>query len=60
MSDDDRPIWGAENIGKEINRTKKQVFHLVETGRLKVPKVGKHLVSTPRKLRRLMFGEAVE
>ena len=32
MDDLDLPIWGAAEIGKLINRNKRQVFHLLEFG----------------------------
>jgi hypothetical protein len=51
MIDDlDRPIWGAREIGKVINRTRQQTFHLLEKGGLPAKKVGKLWVSTPRML----------
>ena len=53
MTDDiDRPIWGATEIGKIINRNKRQTFHLLETGVLDASKVGSHWVSTQRRLNR--------
>lgn len=28
-------IWGAEAIGREIGKTKRQAFHLLESGQLR-------------------------
>jgi hypothetical protein len=47
----DKPIWGAESIAKEINRTKEQTYHLLDLGRLDADKIGNLWVSTPRRLR---------
>lgn len=33
-------IWGVRAISLEINRTERQTFHLLETGRLPAKKVG--------------------
>jgi hypothetical protein len=46
----DRPAWGAKAIGRVINRTERQAFHLLEKGLLPATKVGQCWVSTPRKL----------
>jgi hypothetical protein len=48
----DAPVWGAENIGKIVKRTERQVFHLARTKKIDVSKCGKLLVSTPRRLLR--------
>jgi hypothetical protein len=59
--DDDRDsdlVWGGENIGRVIGRTKQQVYHLVEIGALDgaVAKLGhKTLVGSRKQLRRLPF-----
>ena len=58
-SDLDEPIWGIENFAKVINRTERQTYHLVATGKLPgVNKVGDRYVSTRRKLRSGVLGEA--
>jgi hypothetical protein len=41
------PVWGAEEIGKVINRTERQVFHLLHRGLLDADKVGSLWCSTP-------------
>jgi hypothetical protein len=49
-------IWGAENIGKEINRTAAQVYYLYREGHLDgaVTKLGpKTYVASRRKLQAL-------
>lgn len=53
-SDEDlKPIWGAEDIGKVINRSTRQTFALLEAGELPAKKIGGRWVSTKQKLRRL-------
>jgi hypothetical protein len=56
FSELDSPLWGAETIATEINRTIRQTFHLLESGVLPADKVGGRWVSTPRRLRRLFEG----
>jgi hypothetical protein len=57
-ADDDRPIWGAVAIGKIINRTPAQVYHLTEQGAIDVSKAGfRLLVSTKRRLLRSLGNE---
>jgi hypothetical protein len=54
-------VWGGENIGKEINRTARQVHHLFEIGALDgaVAKLGhRTFVGSKRKLRALAFRKA--
>jgi hypothetical protein len=49
-------IWGAEAIGKEINRTAAQIYYLHRTGRLRdaVTKLGpKTYIASRRKLQAL-------
>ena len=51
-------VWGAAAIGREINRTKQQVYHLVEIGALDgvVAKIGhKTFVGSRKALHRLPF-----
>jgi hypothetical protein len=62
---DDNPesdlVWGSENIGKEINRTARQVHHLHEIGALEgaVAKLGhKTFVGSKRKLHALPLRKA--
>jgi hypothetical protein len=57
-SDDvDAPIWGAEAIAREINKSVRATYHLLREGRLPVNKVGAMHVTTRRKLRALFDGE---
>ena len=49
-SDPDRPIWGAREIAKVINRPERAVFHLLEKGHLPAGKVGGTWVTSRRKL----------
>ena len=46
----DKPVWGAANFGKVINRAEAQVYHLLEQKRLDADKSGNLWVSTPRRL----------
>jgi hypothetical protein len=52
----DRVLWGAAQFAPILNRTTRQIHHLLETDRLKgaVQKVGGFYVSTPRKLLKLV------
>jgi hypothetical protein len=55
--DNDDLVWGAENIGREINRTAAQTRYLVSTGVLKgaVRKIGhRTIVGSRRRLRELI------
>jgi hypothetical protein len=54
---DDTPIWGAERIGAEINRSARQAFHMLQNKMLPGKKVGGIWVSTPRKLREAVTPE---
>jgi hypothetical protein len=57
-ADLDAPLWGIENFAKVINRTERQTYHLVATGKLPgVNKVGDRYVSTRRKLLNAVLGE---
>ncbi len=53
-----KPIWGAKAIGKEIDRSTRSTFHLLETGAIPARKVGNLWVSSRRELRRTLFGQA--
>jgi hypothetical protein len=49
-------IWGAESIGREINRTAHQIYHLYEIGALEgaVAKLGhRTFVGSRKQLRNL-------
>jgi hypothetical protein len=52
----DKILWGAGPIGRAINRTPRQVYHLAETGQIPVMKVGNILTSTERRLREHILG----
>jgi hypothetical protein len=56
----DRPIWGAENIGREANLFKedgsvdlRKTYFKLEKGYLDADKNGREWVTTPRRLRNL-------
>lgn len=53
-----RPVWGARAIGKEIGRTERQVFHMLEKGLLPARKVGDVWVADANALHALIKGEA--
>ncbi len=53
----DRPIWGAENIAKEIGRSTRNVYYMVDRGLLPVSKVGRVLVTTRRRLQGVWMGD---
>ena len=51
-------MWGGEGVGRVINRTKQQVYHLLEIGALDgaAAKIGhKTIVGSRRALSRLPF-----
>jgi hypothetical protein len=54
----DLPVWGATKIGEIVNRSPRQTFHLLETGRLPATKVASKWVSTPRRLLAHILGDA--
>lgn len=54
----DQPIWGAKNIGAEINKKPAATYHLLESGKLDADKVGDQWVTTRRRLRRQFGGRA--
>jgi hypothetical protein len=54
----DQPIWGAKNIGVEINKKPAATFHLLASGKLDADKVGDQWVTTRRRLRRQFGGAA--
>jgi hypothetical protein len=59
--DNDDLVWGGKNIGREINRTARQVHHLHEIGALDgaVAKLGhRTLVGSKRKLHALPLRKA--
>jgi hypothetical protein len=45
-------IWGVDRIAKELRKTPRQVFHLVETKQIPVGKVGGRVVASRAVLRR--------
>lgn len=47
---DDQIVWGAEAIGKVIERTPRQVYYLADRKMIPVTKIGDVLVSTRQKL----------
>jgi hypothetical protein len=57
-NDLDRPVWGAEAIGQVINRTRRETYHLLNSGKLDATKCGAQHVSTPRRLLRSLGMEA--
>ncbi len=56
----DRPkidlVWGCTAIAKEIKRTDRQTFHLLEAGALPAKKVGNRWVADRGKLRAHFLG----
>ena len=50
QDDLDRPLWGAEFIGKAVDRNTRQTFYLLESGYLPATKVGSTWCSTKRRL----------
>lgn len=54
----DEPIWGVSNFAKVINRTERQTYNMIATGKLPARKIGERYVSTRRKLLDAVVGEA--
>jgi hypothetical protein len=56
-------VWGVAAIGREIKRTPRQTYHLLETGKLPARKFGGRWVSTTSRLKKffsaVIDGEAV-
>jgi hypothetical protein len=50
-------LWGARAIGREINRSPRQTYGLLESGALPATKVGATWVSSRRKLRLHVTGD---
>lgn len=55
----DKLLWGAGEIGAEINREEREAFYLLEKKRIPAEKVGRTWVSSRNTLRRF-FGEKLE
>lgn len=60
----DRPLWGAEQIGREAglldevgNVDLRKVFYRLERGDLPASKIGRLWTSTPRRIRRAFAGD---
>lgn len=49
--------WGAEEIAKEIGRTRQATFHLLSSGEIPAKKVGGRWCASRRKLRALLLDE---
>jgi hypothetical protein len=58
ITDLDRPIYGAEAIGREIGLSKTRTFYALEKKLLPASKLGKIWFTTPRRLRAFLNGEA--
>lgn len=56
--DRDRPVWGVKRIAKIIDRTERQTFHMLQSGKLSASKIGDRWVSTPRRLLAPIRGDA--
>jgi hypothetical protein len=56
VGDLDRPVWGAEAIGRVIDRTEGETFYLLANGHLDAKKIGGRWTSTPRRLLRSLEG----
>lgn len=50
-------IWGGDGIAKEIDRTARQTFHMLETGAIPARKVGNRWVASRSALRKFFRGE---
>jgi hypothetical protein len=57
-TDDDDIVWEVAEIAKEIKRTARQTYHLLNTGQLPARKVGGRWVGSRKKLRAYLVGDA--
>jgi hypothetical protein len=46
-------VWGAEEIARVLNRTPRQVFHMLKQGELPARKIAGRWVATRKNLREL-------
>ncbi|MFB9950992.1 DNA-binding protein [Rhizobium puerariae] len=51
-------VWGAGNIGREINQTERQTFFMLEKGHLPARKVGGKWVASRQRLLAFLAGDA--
>jgi hypothetical protein len=51
LDPEDQPIKGSAAIARALNLKKRQVEHLIKTGRIPVKRIGKSLITTPRALK---------
>ena len=49
----DRPVYGAANIGRVVGLSRTQAYLALEKGYLDADKFGRRWVSTPRRLKRV-------
>jgi hypothetical protein len=54
------PVWGARNIGKEINLGPRQALYLLEIGALPARKLGSRWVAERGKLREFFAGDSTK
>jgi hypothetical protein len=54
---DDRPIWGASAIGREVGLDRASVYHLLSRNLLPARRIGRRWVSTRGQLRRALTSE---
>lgn len=50
-------VWGGAAIAREIGRTERQTYHMLEAGQLPATKVGSLWVSSRRGLRTRLTGK---
>lgn len=50
-------LWGAAAIAREIDRSERQTYHMLEAGELPARKIANRWCCTRRALRRLFEGE---
>ena len=56
--DNDLLLWGAAAIGQAINRTRRETFYLLESGKLPARKLGSRWVASRRDLLAALRGES--
>lgn len=57
--DDLQVIWGTKAIGAVINRTERQTYYLLTTGKIPGRKIGEQWTTTRGELRKALAGADV-
>jgi len=53
-------LWGAKAIADYIGRSPRQVYHLLETGKLPAQRLGQRWVTTKSRLKAHLSGQTLQ